>query len=161
MRRLPKAVSEDFPFYELKDGQAGLLGLTVTMLDARFPDYKVVVPKYKSGVTFDKNTFVSCVKQVLPFSNKSTNAVNIDINGELRFAAQDVDFSFEGGIRSAYLKKDMPDTVIAFNGKFLIETMGIFKSDKITMLSEGSPTKAGIFTDGTDTALIMPLMQSR
>lgn len=158
LKRLPKSVKEDFMLYELEDGRVNLLEQFVSLWDARFPDWKVVVPKYETGVTFEKDNFVSCVKQVLPFCNKSTSQVNIDINGQLQFAAQDIDFSFEGGVRARYLKKDMPDTVIGFNGHFLVEAMAAFKSQEVTMLSEGGPTKAAIFTDGIDEVLVMPLM---
>ncbi|MGI8583355.1 MAG: DNA polymerase III subunit beta [Chitinophagaceae bacterium] len=72
--------------------------LVCRLIDARFPDYKVVIPTdnpYK--LTVSKNDFQSALRRVSVFSNKSTNQVALSISGsELQLAAQDVDFSFEG-----------------------------------------------------------------
>lgn len=162
LTRLPKVLKEKFfPFYEIKEGKASFLGTTCELVDAKFPDYKCVVPEYNTSITFRKKDFISCVKQVLPFCNKSTYQVAIDMNGSMIFKSQDVDFSFEGDIRMAYVKKTMPDAILAFNGKFLIDTMNALETgefDEITMMSGGVATKAAIFTNGTDRALLMPIM---
>src|SRR5450759_4643849 len=72
--------------------------LVCRLIDARFPDYKVVIPTdnpYK--LTVNKNDFQSALRRVSVFSNKSTNQVALSISGsELQLAAQDVDFSFNG-----------------------------------------------------------------
>lgn len=52
----------------------------------------------------------------------------------------------------------MPDTIIAFNAKFLKDSLSIFKEDSIKMYSDGRNTHAGIFTNGVDEFLLMPLM---
>lgn len=158
MKRLPKTIKEDFKFYEMKAEKAAFLGIEVETLDVRFPDWKVVFPEYKNSLTFKKEDFVSCVKQAKVFSNKSTSQVNIAINGDMKFLSQDVDFGFESGIRMNYIKKDMEDKVIGFNGQFLIDSMTIFKTNEVTMLHEGASSKCGIFTDGVDHVLLMPLM---
>nr|MCU0336846.1 DNA polymerase III subunit beta [Sediminibacterium sp.] len=71
------------------------------LIDARFPDYKVVIPAdnpYKLIV--NKSAFQNALRRVNVFSNKSTNQVALNITGsELQMAAQDVDFSFEGNER--------------------------------------------------------------
>ena len=72
--------------------------LVCRLIDARFPDYKVVIPvdnPYKMVVT--RGDFQSALRRVSVFSNKSTNQVALTISGnQLQLAAQDVDFSFEG-----------------------------------------------------------------
>src|SRR6187399_965393 len=138
--------------------------LVCRLIDARFPDYKVVIPvdnPYK--LTVNKSDFQSALRRVSVFSNKSTNQVALSISGsELQLAAQDVDFSNEGNERMA-CQYDGEDLQIAFNAKFLIEMLGGADTGDINM-ELSTPTKAGIIKpteqgDGEELLmLVMPLM---
>src|SRR6201991_2085582 len=79
----------------------GTTQLSCRLIDARFPDYKVVIPvdnPYK--LTVNRTDFQGALRRVGIFSNKSTNQVVLSISGsELQLMAQDVDFSFEGNER--------------------------------------------------------------
>ncbi len=142
----------------------GTTQLSCRLIDARFPDYKVVIPSdnpYK--LTVNKNDFQSALRRVSIFSNKSTNQVVLNINGsELQLAAQDVDFSFEGNERMK-CQYNGEDLQIAFNAKFLIEMLNAADSDEIVM-ELSTPTKAGLIkpTELDDNEemlmLVMPLM---
>src|SRR6187402_2027261 len=122
----------------------GTTQMSCRLIDARFPDYKVVIPAdnpYK--MTVGKGDFQSALRRVNVFSNKSTNQVALNISGsELQLAAQDVDFSFEGNERMA-CQYDGEDLQIAFNAKFLIEMLGGADTGDINM-ELSTPTKAGI-----------------
>ncbi len=134
------------------------------LIDARFPDYKVVIPAdnpYKLIV--NKSDFQNALRRVNVFSNKSTNQVALNITGsELQMAAQDVDFSFEGNERMN-CQYDGEDLQIAFNAKFLIEMLNAADTDDIKMELSTS-TKAGLIkpteqAEGEDLLmLVMPLM---
>lgn len=126
--------------------------------DARFPDYRCVMPNYKEAMQFEVKPFINNVKKVYPYSNKCTGQVNFHLNGSIAMHTQDVDFSFECDADMPYITKNFPDTDIAFNGKLLMESLGIFKEKVIKMKTAGISTQAGIFTNDTDTVLIMPLM---
>jgi DNA polymerase-3 subunit beta len=140
------------------------LSLSCRLIDARFPDYKVVIPAdnpYK--LTVNRSDFQSALRRVSVFSNKSTNQVVLSIHGsELQLAAQDVDFSFEGNerMKCQYSGEDMS---IAFNARFLIEMLNATASDEIR-IELSTPTKAGIIKPvEQDKAedllmLVMPLM---
>jgi DNA polymerase-3 subunit beta len=138
--------------------------LVCRLIDARFPDYKVVIPTdnpYK--LTVNKNDFQSALRRVSVFSNKSTNQVALNISGsELQLAAQDVDFSFEGNERMA-CQYDGEDLQIAFNAKFLIEMLNAADTDEV-VIELSTPTKAGIIkpTEVKENEellmLVMPLM---
>ena len=142
----------------------GTTQLSCRLIDARFPDYKVVIPAdnpYKLIV--NKNDFQSALRRVSIFSNKSTNQVVLNISGsELQLAAQDVDFSFEGNERMK-CQYNGEDLQIAFNAKFLIEMLHATESDEVTV-ELSTPTKAGIIKpseqeDGEELLmLVMPLM---
>ena len=138
--------------------------LSSRLIDARFPDYKVVIPAdnpYK--LTVNKNDFQSALRRVSIFSNKSTNQVVLSISGsELQLAAQDIDFSFEGNERMN-CQYDGEDLQIAFNAKFLIELLNASGSEEI-VIELSTPNKAGIIKptkqdeDEELLMLVMPLM---
>ncbi len=142
----------------------GTTQMSCRLIDARFPDYKVVIPTdnpYKLVV--NKNDFQGALRRVSIFSNKSTNQVVLSIAGsELELTAQDVDFSFEGDERMK-CQYDGEDLAIAFNAKFLIEMLNAADSDDIKM-ELSTPTKAGIIkpTEQDENEelmmLVMPLM---
>jgi len=142
----------------------GSTQMSCRLIDARFPDYKVVIPvdnPYK--LTVNKSEFQGALRRVSIFSNKSTNQVVVSISGsELQLTAQDVDFSFEGTerMKCQYSGEDLQ---IAFNAKFLIEMLNASDSDEVT-IDLSTPTKAGILKpavqdeDADLLMLVMPLM---
>src|SRR3954464_3800610 len=142
----------------------GTTAMSCRLIDARFPDYKVVIPNdnpYKLVVA--KTDFQNALRRVSVFSNKSTNQVALNISGsELQLAAQDVDFSFEGNERMK-CSYDGEDITIAFNARFLIEMLNAADSAEVR-LELSTPTKAGIIkpTELDDNEellmLVMPLM---
>lgn len=138
--------------------------LICRLIDARFPDYKVVIPTdnpYKLIV--NKSDFQGALRRVNVFANKSTNQVALNVTGsELQMAAQDVDFSFEGNERMN-CQFDGGDFSIAFNAKFLIEMLNAIDTSEI-VIELSTPTRAGIMkpseqAEGEDLLmLVMPLM---
>jgi DNA polymerase-3 subunit beta len=142
----------------------GSTQLICRLIDARFPDYKVVIPTDNPyRLVVNKNNFQSALRRVSVFSNKSTNQVVLSISGsELQLAAQDIDFSFEGTERMN-CQYDGEDLQIAFNAKFLIEMLNAADTDEIK-IELSTPTKAGIIKpteqgEGEDLLmLVMPLM---
>ena len=134
------------------------------LIDARFPDYRVVIPKdnpYK--LTVNTGDFQSALRRVGVFSNKSTNLVGVSISGsELQLNAQDVDLSFEGNERMQ-CRYDGEDMEIAFNAKFLVEMLNAADSEEIVM-ELSTPNRAGIIhpvekAEHEDLLmLVMPLM---
>jgi DNA polymerase-3 subunit beta len=142
----------------------GTTQMSCRLIDARFPDYKVVIPTdnpYKLIV--EKSAFQSALRRISVFSNKSTNQVALNISGsELQLAAQDVDFSFEGNERMK-CQYDGEDITIAFNARFLIEMLNATDSEEVK-IELSTPTKAGILKpmeqdNGEELLmLVMPLM---
>jgi DNA polymerase III subunit beta len=142
----------------------GTTQMSCRLIDARFPDYKVVIPTdnpYRLIVS--KADFQSALRRVSIFSNKSTNQVALTITGsQLELKAQDVDFSFEGDEKMK-CQYDGEDLTIAFNAKFLIEMLSASDGEEIKM-ELSTPTKAGIIkpTEASDNEemmmLVMPLM---
>ncbi len=144
--------------------QHGTTQMSCRLIDARFPDYKVVIPTDNPyTLVVNKNDFQGALRRVSIFSNKSTNQVVLSIAGsELELTAQDVDFSFEGDERMK-CSYDGEDLTIAFNARFLIEMLNAAESDDIK-IELSTPTKAGIIkpTEQEENEelmmLVMPLM---
>jgi DNA polymerase-3 subunit beta len=142
----------------------GSTQLICRLIDARFPDYKVVIPADNPyRLTVNKHDFQNALRRVNVFSNKSTNQVALNITGnELQMAAQDIDFSFEGNERMSCEYKG-EDIQIAFNAKFLIEMLSAADTDDI-FIELSTPSKAGLIkpfeqAPGEDLLmLVMPLM---
>lgn len=140
------------------------LSMSCRLIDARFPDYKAVIPAdnpYK--LTVNRTDFVSALRRVGIFANKTTNQVVLDINGNsLQLSAQDIDFSYEGKetLSCQYTGEDMK---IAFNAKLMIEMVNNLDGEEL-QIDLSTPTRAGIFrpTDKAENEelmmLLMPLM---
>ena len=142
----------------------GATELVCRLIDARYPDYKVVIPAdnpYK--LTINRLDFQNALRRVSVFSNKSSYQVALTINGsELQLESQDLDFSFEGNERMT-CQYDGEDLQIAFNAKFLIEMLNGADTEEI-VVELSTPTKAGIIKPSEKEEneellmLVMPLM---
>ncbi|MCO5239874.1 MAG: DNA polymerase III subunit beta [Chitinophagaceae bacterium] len=142
----------------------GTMALVCRLIDARFPDYKVVIPTENPfSMTVSRSDFQNALRRVNVFSNKSTNLVALSITGaELQLTSQDIDFSFEGNERMN-CRYNGDDLQIAFNAKFLIELLNATDSTEVVM-QLSTPAKAGIIKpvdikeDEELMMLAMPLM---
>lgn len=139
--------------------------LTCRLIDGKYPNYEAVIPKENPNVlTINRNMFLTSLKRVAIFSNKTTNQVRLKLSGSsLNINAEDLDFSSKAEERLPcdYNGADMQ---IGFNSKFLIEVLNNLQSDDIT-LEMSEPSRAGIIkpVDGLEEGeeilmLVMPVM---
>ena len=139
--------------------------LTCRLIDGKYPNYEAVIPKENPNkLMIDRTQFLSSVRRVAIFSNKTTHQIRLKIAGtELNISAEDIDYSnkAEERLTCDYQGDDMQ---IGFNSRFLLEMLGNLQSDMI-MLEMSMPNRAGILTpvDGLDegeivTMLVMPVM---
>ena len=140
------------------------LELSCRLIDAKFPDYKVVIPADNPfKLTLNKIEFLSALRRVSVFSNKTTKQVVLDIVGNnLHLYAQDVDYSFEGNEQMSCQYKG-EDMKIAFNSQLLIELIGVVDGEEVLM-EFSTPSRAGLIKQVETKPnedlliLIMPLM---
>ncbi|MCM4156880.1 DNA polymerase III subunit beta [Gramella sp. AN32] len=139
--------------------------LICRLIDGKYPNYEAVIPKENPNkLTIQRTQFLSSVRRVSIFSNKTTHQVRLKIAGaELNISAEDVDYSnkAEERLTCSYQGDDMQ---IGFNSRFLVEMLGNLTADDV-MLEMSLPNRAGILTpvDGLDkgekiTMLVMPVM---
>lgn len=144
----------------------GTVQLSCRLLDARFPDYRVVIPTDNPyQMIINRQDFQSALRRISIFSNKSTSLVTLNISGsELQLISQDIDFSQEGNERMS-CQYDGEDISISFNARFLVEMLACTNSDEIR-LELSTPTKAGLIKpveqDESEDLLMlaMPLMSN-
>lgn len=142
----------------------GTTRMSCRLIDARFPDYRVVIPiDNPYTLRVNRTEFQGALRRVSIFSNKSTNQVVLNITGsELQLSAQDIDFSFEGTERMQ-CQYEGEDLQIAFNARFLIEILAASDTEEVS-LELSTPSRAGIIKPGEPEEgedlmmLIMPLM---
>jgi DNA polymerase III subunit beta len=139
--------------------------LTCRLIDGKYPNYDAVIPKENPNkLMIDRSLFLSSVRRVAIFSNKSTHQIRLKIAGaELNISAEDIDYSNKAEERLT-CDYQGDDIQIGFNSRFLLEMLNNLQSDMI-MLEMSMPNRAGILTpiDGLDegetvTMLVMPVM---
>lgn len=134
------------------------------LIDERFPDYENVIPGDNTNkMTIDRQEFLSSLKRIAIYANKTTHQVRLKITGsELQISAEDLDFSNEANERLS-CEHDGVDLEIGFNARFLIEMLNNIHSKKVEM-DFSEPNRAGLILpaekdDNEDILmLVMPVM---
>lgn len=118
--------------------------LVCRLIDGKYPNYEAVIPKNNPcKLTIDRVSFLSSIKRVSIFSNKTTHQVRLKIAGsELSISAEDLDFANEASERLTcqYVGDDME---IGFNSKFLAEMLSNLGCENVT-IEMSAPNRAGI-----------------
>ncbi|WOK04883.1 DNA polymerase III subunit beta [Imperialibacter roseus] len=134
------------------------------LIDERFPDYDNVIPAENNNImTIDRLEFLSSMKRIAIYANKTTHQVRIKITGsELMISAEDLDFSNEANERLS-CEHDGEDIEIGFNAQFLIQMLSNLESKKISFKLQAA-NKAGLLVpvdkdENEDLLmLVMPVM---
>ena len=123
----------------------GNIRMICRLIDERYPDYENVIPlDNENTITIERVEFLSSLKRIAIYANKTTNQVRLKFTGsELQISAEDIDFNSEANERLS-CQHDGPDIEIGFNAKFLIEILNTLDTKQIDIkLSE--PNRAGLF----------------
>ena len=134
------------------------------LIDERYPDYENVIPSDNPNtMTIDRVDFLSSLKRISIYANKTTHQVRLKITGsELQISAEDLDFSNEANERLS-CDHTGEDIEIGFNARFLIEMLTNLDSKDVE-IRLSAPNKAGIIVpsemeDKEDILmLVMPVM---
>ncbi len=134
------------------------------LIDERFPDYENVIPASSTiKMTINRLDFLSSLKRISIYANKTTHQVRLKITGsELQVSAEDLDFSNEANERLS-CEHEGEDIEIGFNAKFIVEMLSNLDTDQIR-LNMSAPNKAGVITPAEKDKnedilmLVMPVM---
>jgi DNA polymerase-3 subunit beta len=163
---LPAEQSNVSVEYNLSNAYFGFghVRMICRLIDERYPDYENVIPADNDNImTISRLEFLSSLKRIAIYANKTTNQVKLKIAGsELQISAEDLDFSNEANERLS-CEHEGEDIVIGFNARFLIEMLSNIDHEEIFLkLSESN--RAGLIvpkeqTDEEDLLmLVMPVM---
>jgi DNA polymerase-3 subunit beta len=141
------------------------INLVCRLIDGKYPNYEAVIPKKNPNkLTIDRQTFLSSIRRVAIFSNKTTHQVRLSINGsQLLVSAEDLDFSNEANekLTCTYEGEDM---TIGFNSRFLMDMLNNLTCEHV-VLEMSAPNRAGILLPGEGgevgedvLMLVMPVM---
>lgn len=141
--------------------------LVCRLIDGKYPNYEAVIPKENPNVlVIDRLQFLSSIKRVSIFANKTTHQIKLKLAGaELALSAEDIDFANEANERLTcnYSGEDME---IGFNSRFLMEMLNNIDSSEIR-LEMSEPSRAGLLIpaemaeDEDILMLVMPVMLNR
>lgn len=141
--------------------------LVCRLIDGKYPNYEAVIPKENPNVlTIDRLQFLSSIKRVSIFANKTTHQIKLKLAGsELSLSAEDIDFANEANERLTcnYSGDDME---IGFNSRFLMEMLNNLDTTEVR-LEMSEPSRAGLLmpseeNDNEDILmLVMPVMLNR
>ena len=135
---------------------------TARLIDARFPDYKVVLVKWDYKIQLLRNNLIALLKMSDGFVNASTKQIKLQLTKEGKIIARggDMDFNneFEYSIPVFYdpSVKEKKEIEIAFNCRFLLKSLMTNRKDKYVVLQVPPENNKGVVID--DHILIMPLM---
>jgi DNA polymerase-3 subunit beta len=144
------------------------LTLICRLIDGKYPNYEAVIPKENPNVlTIDRQQFLSSIKRVSIFSNKTTHQIKLKLAGsELILSAEDLDFSNEANERLV-CNYDGDDMEIGFNSRFLVDMLSNLDTTEVR-LAMSIPSKAGLLMpnlpenqDEDILMLVMPVMINR
>jgi DNA polymerase-3 subunit beta len=142
----------------------GSIRMICRLIDERFPDYENVIPSSSTiKMTISRGDFLSSLKRISIYANKTTHQVRLKITGsELQVSAEDLDFSNEANERLS-CEHEGEDIEIGFNARFMIEMLSNLDTDQIK-LNMSAPNKAGVILpvdkdkDEDILMLVMPVM---
>lgn len=133
------------------------------LIDEKFPDYTAVIPKnLEQKILIHTQDFLSSLKRILVFSNKTSNEVQFQLNGNLlKISTEDIDFS-NSGVEELNCNFNGEILNISFIGNQLLENCSCIKSENIEFHlkdnSKGVIVKPFEKTDGIENwCLVMPL----
>jgi DNA polymerase-3 subunit beta len=143
----------------------GDIVLMCRLVDGKYPNYEAVIPKENPNVlTIDRAQFLSSIKRVSIFANKSTHQIKLHIAGsELSISAEDLDFNNESKERLT-CSFDGDDMEIGFNARFLMEMLSNMESSEVK-IQMSIPSRAGLLVPANNEnenedilMLVMPVM---
>jgi DNA polymerase III subunit beta len=142
--------------------------LICRLIDGKYPNYEAVIPKENPNVlTIDRQQFLSSIRRVSIFANKTTHQIKLKLAGsELALSAEDIDFANEANERLT-CNYDGDDMEIGFNSRFIMEMLNNIDTPEVR-LEMSEPNRAGLLmpavkdNENEDVLmLVMPVMLNR
>ncbi|MEW5724943.1 MAG: DNA polymerase III subunit beta, partial [Thermodesulfobacteriota bacterium] len=133
--------------------------LVMRLLEGRFPDYNLVVPKKNDKImSLGRKDFLEMLRRVSVMSSDDYKGVKFNLTAkELKLSAVNPDLGqAEDSLPVEYEGEDIE---IGFNPRYFIEVLGSLKSDKVSVafLDSGNPCLVTAKEDAGFLGVIMPM----
>lgn len=133
------------------------------LVDGKYPNYEAVIPKENPNkLIIDRGAFLSSIRRVCVFSNKTTNQIKLEIKKgkDINIVAEDLDFSNSANEELVCDYKG-EDITIGFNGKYLSDMLSNLDCEEV-LIEMSEPNKAAIMKPNKSEIgllhLLMPIM---
>jgi DNA polymerase III subunit beta len=139
------------------DSSLGRIEIVSSLIDAKFPDYKAIIPKRaETAATFKRTDLLSAVRVAALFAKDNSNIIRLSLNGDLTVSAT----STESGDGSSVVRADItgPELEIAFNAAYVSAVLSSVSDDSIR-LELTQPNRPGklLTSDENYLHVIMPM----
>ena len=136
--------------------------LKTRLLDGRFPNYKMVLPKNNDkDITFNRKNLIAALKRVSNFASNASNLIKIVGVKDKCFYLSSENLDFELSAKEMIEDSTIPteDFVIGFNAVMMLNIINSFNGDTITfhLKSSESPALITSDTENNAEAVLMPL----
>lgn len=129
--------------------------LITRKVDAKFPNYKVVLPETNMSIFIDRKILFNYLSLVYNFSNSDTRMIKVKIKKDTADFITNYDFSDDTINTIAISKTNETEYTFAVRADFLSTILSCNDSKQVEIKTMGLPTKAMII----DThILLMPVM---
>ncbi len=120
--------------------------ISCKLLEGVFPDYdRVIPPSFENKLLIGKEDFIAALKRVSVFTDKATNQVKMQIEGqEITLTGNDEEYANEG-IEKLQCSYEGDDMEISFNSKTFMEMLQHLDCDNINILMN-KPNTAIVIT---------------
>lgn len=141
--------------------QSGEYQVYFRAIDARYPDYEVVMVAPETFFFLKRKQMLTFLKLAMHFVNRSTNQVEFIVDkASIATRGGDVDFDVEFSYKVPIYNSNNPDMRFSFaaNAKFLMQALSVVKDEYVKIQTTMLETKAFLIDE---CLLVMPLMLNR
>lgn len=138
----------------------GDVTLSITLIDASFPNYQQVVPAVSGeGVVVNCEAFKNALRRVSILSDQETRSVLLEIsNSEMRLSS---DSPSQGDAKETIeVRYKGPDLRVAFNANYIMDVLRVIEDDEMRMEIRDSLSPAlfvGTDKDSNFLSVVMPM----
>lgn len=123
--------------------------LVSQLIDARFPDYRAIIPKkHETRTVVDTAALLKAVRVASLFARDNANIVRVKIsggngsgNGQVQLMAQSAEMGDNATVIDAMVEG--PDLEISFNAKYLIDVLSQITDQSQVLLETTQSTRPG------------------
>lgn len=139
------------------DTELGSILIVSSLIDARFPDYRAIIPKSSTTkARFKRSDMLSSVRVAGLFARDNSNIVRLHVNGNIKIAGT----SSESGDGAAEVDAAItgPEVEIAFNASYVTAALSAVSAETVTLELTQSNRPGRLTVDGLDFQhVIMPM----